>query len=123
LTPTAPLVLTEAQKKLESVNAKWEKVQVDCATLRSQVQDCDSPESCGVASIALQKCVSSIVCPTAALDFETCSRNYREKLKTTNATTTDEEAAVTQAYTRMEQCLHDFKLESIKLMKGSENDN
>lgn len=128
----APKIMISAEKDKDSrLQANWTAIQEKCAPVRQTLVDCTSEESCRAASVALQLCTASIVCPSVAAEFEACStalkqKNGSDSKKVSNSSSnsiprnsnTEEAkmAAVGAAYTSMLQCLELFEIDSRKAM-------
>jgi cytochrome c heme-lyase len=69
--PPAQMKLAEETKGLR-VMKNWEDIKSQCAIKKEKLTTCQGEEACGAASVALQRCISGVVCPSVATDFDVC---------------------------------------------------
>ena len=100
------------KKKLQQINSNWKGIQDKCAAAKENLAACDSDESCGRASIALQKCVASVVCPSLVSALNESMERATKTQNTSSAEQLVMEEAVRTAFTNMTECIHDFELDS-----------
>ena len=107
---TAPSFFPQKQsqeaelRRQRELNEKWNSVRDSCDKCRETLQNCTTDEDCGTASVALQLCISKIVCPSVAEDFATAV----EELKAGSLN----DDKLSQRYVSITKCLEDFELDS-----------
>jgi hypothetical protein len=104
--PESKMIIAE-KKKINQLNLNWENVQKKCSSFKIALQDCNSERSCGLASIQLQKCIGSIVCPDIVQALE-------ESVKAVKGS--DNGKTVDQNYQQLEGCLETFNLDSMNYL-------
>ena len=97
--------ILEAERNQEKkLNEKWDEVKKNCAKCKETLYNCTTDEECGAASVALQLCISKIVCPSVAKDFETAIAEMNLGLV--------DDQKLSQRYGSITKCLEDFELDS-----------
>lgn len=130
----SPVKLSLERKK-RLLNDQWSEIQLKCVSFRDQLRTCTTDDECGGASIALQRCTASVVCPDIVAEFDSCTKDYHEqqqkqfyrnknvKVSTNTNIAPDPSQAsaeenVAAAYGKMEQCLALFKADSESARKS-----
>jgi hypothetical protein len=110
--PPSPMVSAE-KRRIATLAAQWEAIQSSCEREKNRLLACqrNNQADCGAASIALQRCTASVVCPSAALEFDRCVAIKPTDLEKT-----------ADAFSEMSKCLELFGEESKAILqqKGSE---
>ena len=96
-------MLSAENARKEEVSRQWKDIQGKCATYKEALDTCNGDNECRAASISLQKCTSSVVCPDIALAFDKSIKSGR-----------DEE--IEAAYTGITKCLELFAIDSKKML-------
>ena len=102
--PQHHVTKAESEQK-HSMNNKWKLIQENCAGCKDKLRNCES-EGCGPASVALQLCIAKVVCPSVSRDFEMA------RMKLSASGRIDDETKVTNLYSVIKECLHNFELDS-----------
>lgn len=101
-----PEVMKTAEEgKANRIKANWKAIEAKCVNVKNKMKECSSEEECRLASIALQRCNASIICPHVVEEFDKCV-----------AAKDLEKAGVT--YSDMTKCIEMFANDSRKLMSG-----
>ena len=96
------------ENKNGRITKNWADIKVKCASVKETLAKCDSEESCGAASVALQRCVASVVCPSVASDFDVC-------VSAVSNTANDMKTGA--AFTSMIKCIELFEMDSKQLQQ------
>lgn len=92
--------------KKNRLHKTWKVIQETCASCKDKVRTCSSEADCGAASVALQLCISKVVCPSIYRDFEIA----RSKLNLSGKA--EDEYGVAMKYSSIVTCLDNFELDS-----------
>lgn len=96
----APSVMVEAEiKRSDTITKQWQQIKSTCEQKKNALQECQGDDECGAASVELQKCTSSVVCPDIATAFE-------------KSMTSRDDAKIEHSYGKMLKCLEMFEIES-----------
>jgi len=101
------MLQAEAAKR-QAIDKQWAQIQTNCDKHRAALQTCRTDQECSVATVQLQKCSASVVCPELVQMFDGCIQN---KMKETG------EANIETAYTGMLKCLEMFEIESKQVLE------
>ena len=71
--PTPQMKQAEASKE-ERIARNWKDIKGTCHPYKEKLSACQSEQECGAASVALQRCIAGVVCPTIAEEFDTCTK-------------------------------------------------
>ena len=105
-------MLHAEEEKIHKLNMKWSQIQSNCHDKRIALEKCISDEECSIATINLQKCTASIVCPEVVAHFDHCVQNSSSSNKK------DPGFALEQAYSKIVKCLEMFEIESRNELEG-----
>ena len=134
--PPSKMIIAE-QQKFSRIQQNWNDIASKCVEKKEKLALCSSDEECRVASVALQICTASIICPSIAQAFVECTT-------TTAATTTSPTTTVNSdndgssrninnnimnldnerfqkagaAYSSLVQCLELFEADSLKALNA-----
>ncbi len=101
----APRVMVEAEgKKSDTISKQWESIQTSCEQKKNALQSCRGDDECGAASVELQKCTSSVICPDTVKAFERSIESMNE-------------SKIENSYGKMLKCLEMFEIESREELK------
>ncbi len=92
--------------KTAQINAQWNSIQTTCEPFKAKLSACQNDAECGAASVALQKCMAGIVCPSVAAAFDQCVTTKPQDINKTAA-----------AYTDITKCLELFTIDSSKVLE------
>lgn len=98
--PESTTVIAERQQ-FERIKNSWDVIRQKCEPERQRLVNCKTEKECANASIALQACTASVVCPTIAKDF-----NEAVAAQPFDGEKTD------KIYTAMVKCLELFEIDS-----------
>ena len=98
--PKAKMLQAETFKR-QKIDAQWVQIQTNCDKHREQLQTCKTDQECSVATVQMQKCTASVVCPEIVQTFNASiqSKNRNEN-------------EIEKGYTGMLKCLEMFEIES-----------
>jgi hypothetical protein len=65
------MAIAEAQK-IRQLQGYWSQIINDCQQHKQRLANCESDEECGAASVALQRCTGTVVCPNLVEEFDRC---------------------------------------------------
>ena len=102
--PPPKMILAESVSKSKLVE-QWRQIQLNCAADKDALLACTSEQDCGAASVKLQRCTASVVCPEVAAAFDSC---------VTQTPPNGEKLEI--AYSAMQKCLEMFEIDSRKHM-------
>lgn len=102
--PSIRMVDAEKQK-IAKLNEFWTLIQTRCEQQKMKLHTCKTKQECGAASVALQLCTGSVVCPIVAKEFNECVGAKPQKLE-----------KVGEAYANLTKCLELFEADSVKLL-------
>ena len=96
-------MLSAEMKKEEDIAQQWKDIKTKCAGFKDALANCKGDDECGAASVNLQKCTSSVVCPDIALAFD----------RSVKAGKNDD---IEAAYIGITKCLELFAIDSKKVL-------
>lgn len=100
-----PKMITAEVNKVEEMGNQWRDIQTKCDSFRLKLENCQSDQECSAASVALQRCTASVVCPSVVADFDACVNAKPNDFEKTSI-----------AYNVMVKCLEMFEIESRKIL-------
>lgn len=103
--PSRQMTVAEVNKDAR-IARNWADIIAKCAVNKDALAACDSEESCGAASVALQRCMSSVICPSVSQDFDKCV-----------AATPQNDTLTGAAYTAMIKCIDIFEMDAKQLQQ------
>ena len=121
-------------QKRTIINQQWYDIQNKCNIYKTKLDSCTTDttnsDACSRASINLQKCTASIICPEIVTEFDKCVDNLKKHTAATNTSATtknksntisssieEEEEKVTLVYDKMIKCIDLFKIESQEISR------
>jgi hypothetical protein len=91
---------TAEERKVESLSMQWKDIQSKCDVAKNALKTCSNDDECGAASVNLQKCIGSVVCPSVVEAFDIVVKNSKDNKK------------VEIAYDNVLKCLETFELDT-----------
>jgi Cytochrome c/c1 heme lyase len=106
--PFFPTINMKSAEDIKEARVKkhWDDIQISCVDLKEKLSKCSTEEECGAASVALQRCVASVVCPDVAKDFDNC---VQAKVRN--------DQDIEAAFGKMIQCIQLFELDSRRIQE------
>eukprot|EP01041_Mallomonas_annulata_P002436 gene2436-4726_t len=98
----APKRMIQAEElKITLLRQQWGDIQSKCHDIQLKLKNCSSEQECGSASVALQRCTASVICPDIVNNFDACIQEKSINNDKINA-----------SFNAMEKCLDLFRIES-----------
>jgi cytochrome c heme-lyase len=128
--PPSKMIIAE-QQKYSRIQQNWSEIASKCVEKKEKLALCSTDEDCRVASVALQICTASIICPSIAQAFIQCTStatsnsNHDNTSKDNNSNNNnimilDNEKfqKAGAAYSSLVQCLELFEADSLKVLNA-----
>jgi hypothetical protein len=96
--PPSAMKIAES-KKIALLQVQWSNIINKCEPFKMQLKNCESDEECSKASIALQRCTGSVVCPQVVEAFDQCIEAKAG------------EDELDKAFKEIQRCLDSFRLD------------
>ena len=129
--PPSKMIIAE-QQKYSRIQENWSEIATKCVEKKEKLALCSTDEECRVASVALQICTASIICPSIAQAFIQCTSTDTATSTTNsiydgasndnnnNIMNLDNEKfqKAGAAYSSLVQCLELFEADSLKVLNA-----
>jgi cytochrome c heme-lyase len=92
------------ENKIEKLNTQWKNIQINCENVKEELKKCSNDDDCGVATVNLQKCIGTIICPSVVAAFDKSVKNSKNNI--------DNNKDIEISYGNMLKCLETFELDS-----------
>jgi cytochrome c heme-lyase len=100
----APKIMLRAEgRREEEISRQWKDIRTKCASFKDALATCKGDDECGAASVSLQKCTSSVICPDVALAFDRSVKAGKNE-------------EIEAAYIGVTKCLELFSIDSKKVL-------
>ncbi len=93
--------------KRSNIDKQWSEIVSKCEKDRLALQNCQDAQECSAATVRMQKCTASIVCPETVRTFDECIG--KKEIHETD---------VELAYTGVLKCLEMFEIESKQMLEN-----
>lgn len=102
--PSKKMVIAQVEesKARVRIQEQWQEITSRCHGHKEKLRACSSEDECRAASVVLQKCTASVVCPSIVAAFDASIK------VASNAT------QIESCYSDMTKCLQDFETDSRK---------